>query len=193
MSELQDRLPWEIQPGEPKHWFDRFDKYAKTFGYEFTPRRAFSMYSLDIANRANEASDSYTQWVHISTEWRWAERARDWAEDERSRRRAKWEDRRMQLMEDDWTDGGSLRKFAQDALGTLQLFKETGKGPNGEIVLTAQVTPPQVATLMKVSSELQRLALGEPTDIQGHNDQIGPAIYLPEVDHVPYESCASSQ
>jgi len=171
---------WEQLPDEPDHWFDRFNKFAKTLGPEFTVRRAYRLYKRD--NPGPE--DGYDLWTEMSERWQWGERAREWSLEDRSDMTRLWEQRRRQLLDADWNTGARLRGVASDYLELLQKHKEVARVIDPEtgietVTLAVNITAGDLTRLLKIASELQRLGVGEPTTIQG-TAQPGVGIYLPK-------------
>jgi hypothetical protein len=192
---MSDFASWDRQPGEPELWYHRFDDYARTFGMEFTVERALLMFRLDMQRKTGSATPEFgglDTWRVQATTWHWAERAMLWAAEDTVLRKTRWEVRRQELLEADWDVGGQLRRLGQEFLKVMKVTKQVGTGPDGETLLAVGATPSQVAQLLKTASEIQRLAIGEPTDIFGQNNTIGPRVYLPEVKkEVRDESIAS--
>lgn len=178
------RDPWEQQPGEDIYWFNRFNKYAKTMGVDFTPRRAFRLWFEDQI-RENKKPDpaEYPLWVTAAEKYEWTSRSVAYASEDQKMLEILWRSRRLQLLEDDWRDSASLRGVARDFLDALPLHKEVQTMEvDGvqQVMLALNITPGQLATLMKTASELARLSVNEPTVIaqaKGPNDKVG--LYLP--------------
>lgn len=80
--------------------------------------------------------------------------------------------RRAQLEEMDWHDGAQLRDRVAELLAEMPKFlrrTETQIEQGGELVrvitLALQAGPGELARALKVASEIQRLSVGEPTEI----------------------------
>lgn len=80
--------------------------------------------------------------------------------------------RRIALEEADWRDGGELRAQALALLAEVPKFlrrTETEVKQDGELIrvitLALATGPGELARVLKVASELQRLSTGEPTEI----------------------------
>jgi hypothetical protein len=176
---------WERLENEPDYWFDRFDRYARGLGYEYTVKRAWYMYRAALTRKleANQTADDYPSWVDAANKYSWEVRAKGWAEYDRVQLRVLWEEKRKELAEEDWDTGKELRMFAKDVLQTFELSRNAGVGPNGEQYLAVTVTAGQLTQLLRTATDLQRLGIGEPTSITATTDRTGPQLYLPEVDH----------
>jgi hypothetical protein len=186
-------LPWQRQPDEPGHWFDRFDRFARTQGYEYTLRRAYWLYLQ--ANPDKGDIDAFPLWQEFSTKYDWQQRAKDYADFERDNLKSRWESRRRELLDEDWDTGGQLRKIAREFLDQANSLKEVSRSHDPEtgetvVILAANFTVGDLARLAKTGSELQRLGVGEPTSIQG-TAKAGVGIYLPAV--TPEESKPDSE
>jgi hypothetical protein len=90
----------------------------------------------------------------------------------RADREALWAQRRRDLAEADWAQGAELRQWVGDALREAPKFlrrTETETTASGErirvITLAMAAGPYDLSRSLKLASELQRLATGEPTDI----------------------------
>jgi hypothetical protein len=174
---------WEKQPNESDVWFSRFDKYAKPLGHEFTVQRAFNLYAFDMSRANIPVQSNVVQiWASMALQYEWKARAGDWDDDESFRRRREWEQRRRDLADADWGTGGKLRDVATKYIEALEQYKVVGQTPDGRQIVQVNLRPGELSQLLKISSDLQRLAVGEPTEISGRNDNIGPAVYLPEMD-----------
>lgn len=103
----------------------------------------------------------------------WIERLADWERAEAVFQARVWEGRRRMLLEQDWRDGQALRDQARELLEAFPRFirrqENNTIGPGGEalrvITLALNTTPIQLAQMFKAASELQRLAIGEPTEL----------------------------
>lgn len=170
---------WDQQPDEPLKWFELFDKYARPLGADYSLRRTLRLF---IHDRPKEAYDA-DLWRAMSLKWDWASRAKDWAKEDMQERQRIWQKRREALFDADWETGSNLRKVASDFLEQIKMHKEIARGFSEEdgtetITLAVNITPGELARLMKTASELQRLGVGEPTSIQG-NANPGVGVYLP--------------
>jgi hypothetical protein len=181
-------LPWERQENEPDRWFDRFDRFARTLGYEFSAKRSFWLWCQKNVDRS-EVSD-FGLWREMAVKYDWEARAKDWSDHDRSNLKEKWDSRRRELLDEDWDVGKKLRQTAIDFIEAFETMKEvqrtTTENDEGvvteTIVLAANFTAGDLARIAKVGSELQRLGVGEPTQIQG-TAQPGVGIYLPRIDN----------
>ena len=181
------KSPWEQQPDELPHWFQRFDKYARSLGKEFTVERAYRLYRTD--NR-DVSSDGLSLWRDYAIQYDWQRRAAEWADNEAFLRIRTWEERRQKLAEADWDSGHEMRAKALEFLGEIAASKESRRftDQKGQIVVVKKVTvtAAQVAQLAKVGSDLQRLSVGEPTqNVNVKHEGVG--IYLPETEEADDE------
>jgi len=187
----QDNLgaPWEQQPDEPDRWFVRFYKYARMLGVEYTITRAYRLWLAD-EHKDGEGTE-HQLWREMSTKWVWAERAKAWQEQEFFVKKQMWLKRREELLNADWDTGYELRKVAVSFLKQIALHKEISRSideatGNEVVTLAVNISPGDLARLMKTSSELQRLGVGEPTSIAG-TAQPGIGIYLPRLEEPKHD------
>jgi len=172
-------VEWDRRPEEPLEWFNRFDKYGRTLGAEFSTKHAFLLWRLDQHKKGVVvAGGDLIIWAETAAKWGWDLRAKAWAEYDRTLRTVTWHQRRQQLMEDDWSDGNSLRAVGKEFLKALQVYTEMGEDEEGNRIVKININPAQLPQLFRAATELQRLGLGEPTEIVQHQS---PQIYLPEI------------
>lgn len=111
-----------------------------------------------------------------SKKYEWERRAEEWdaaiVQAEEHDRAAIRRARRLQLENQDWQAGSDLRDRVAELLAEMPRFlrrSETQIEQNGELVrvitLALSAGPGELARAMKVASELQRLSVGEPTEI----------------------------
>lgn len=181
ISQDADNIEWNQLPNEPDAWFDRFYRYGRPLGVEFTAKRAYLMYTRANKEVLNAETNALPLWSDIAYRWQWQARAKAWAAEERFIITQQWHQRRLELLEEDWSTGGDLRRLAVKFLATIDTVRETGQDGDGNIVFELNITPGQLAQLMKTASELQRLGVGEPTEIHGRAEA-GVGIYLPAAD-----------
>jgi len=178
-------VTWERQPEEPEHWYDRFYKYGRPLGYEFTVRRAYMLFRYNAAELGLTdilGQDAFDLWSDIAVKWQWEARAKAFAEAERVQRTVQWEKRRAQLADDDWDVGRALRDFAGQVLKATVPVKVMGTDEDGEDIVAPVMSPTQLIQVVKAASELQRLGAGQPTVITSQVENAAPTVYLPEVD-----------
>jgi len=124
-------------------------------------------------------------WSEMSAKWEWGLRAKEWVEADRLLRTHMWQQRRQEILDEDWGTGKKLRDLAKQFLDKVEIMKEASRtfGEDGQEVVTLalNISPRDLATLMKTASDLQRLGVGEPTEITG-SAQPGVGIYLPSND-----------
>lgn len=174
-------LQWERQPGEPLDWFLRFQEFALPLGSDYSISRAYTIYLLEASRRKQSDTVPYVTWISMGDQWHWHERVFAWAVEEKIIRTNLWRARRLQLAESDWGTGEQLRGFARDVLNRMKTHETGGKDADGNVLVRVTVRPSELAQMVKTSSDLQRLAAGEPTDLIGTAE---PSIqfYLPAIE-----------
>lgn len=178
--------PWSRLHNEPIDWYQRFLKYGKPFGIEFTPARAYRLYQHDASRLliASLESDGLTFWIQIAEQWHWATRAAESADEEQVITDAKWAARRLELLEADWNSASALRQMVAELTEQYVTFIADSFEEREE---DAPYKPPvalqSILQTLKMSSELQRLALAMPTDIK-ETRQTGIALYLPKTEEL---------
>lgn len=171
----ESRLPWERQENEPRHWFDRFDRYAKSLGAEYSVKRAYSLFLADNPDNKDQTSqEALALWAQNAGLYEWAARASAWADEERAVTAAMWRRRKVDLLEKDWQQGERLRGLAQSL---IEKFVNELNSNDPQIKLNLS----QIATAAKVASDLSRLAAAEPTSIAGKAN-LKTNLYLPTID-----------
>jgi len=148
---VDDRKPWERQPGEPALWFSRFDRYFRPLGEERTIEEAWRRWKHDNA-RHSKTARPHKSWYRIAREWHWWERAEAW-DDEQRRLRWAAEERERQEM---------LRRHIQMAqsmqsIGLLRL-RELQQDPS-------DMTPTEAMRYITSGVKLEREARGLPSDL----------------------------
>lgn len=81
---------WDRQPGEPGHWFDRFEVFR-----QLGPKRDMLSAYRSITGRQG-ADDLPGNWRDATTKWRWRERAEAFDDDERRKQREAEEEMRAE-------------------------------------------------------------------------------------------------
>ena len=94
-----------------------------------------------------------------STRYRWQGRIADYERLQFLKAEADWEERRKQLKEEDWTAGNRLRQ-----VGHILLAKFAEKVRNDSAWDDLGVPFSQIARTFEIATQLQRLAVGEPTE-----------------------------
>lgn len=157
-------LGWHRLPDESAKAYDAFQLYLQEG-------------SIDAAWRAtnqgqtSNAKRAPGQWATWSSKHRWVERATAYKEHLAELDRLKWEERRKQLQEADWSDGQEVRKLVMSALPEATRFiarKEVRiKGKKGEpdqLIITESFNIAGLVQALTGADKLQRLATDEPTD-----------------------------
>jgi hypothetical protein len=172
---------------EPDKWFGRFVKYAKPLGTEYTIQKAFTLFRLElIRQRLDESTGEAIQvWASVAKEWFWEARAKQWEGDDRLQTQILWEERKRELLEEDWLLGGKLRKVVARALDDFETKIEVLTAANGDKLVKLSVPLSHLAQASRAGSELQRLAANAPTAI---TEVRAPQIYLPAVEEAKNES-----
>jgi len=127
--------------------------------------------------------------------YRWEKRAAEWASEDEASSRLLWAQRKKELLTQDWETGLKLRNLTFEYLEKINAAREVSRveSSDGTIVVTKEleITVGDLARLAKTSSELQRLAVQEPTAVQngqnGQNNTVQATqvnIMLPAVDRV---------
>lgn len=73
---------WEQMPNEPDMWYDRFDVYRQ-LGPIRSVEKAYQMVK-ELSEGKLSGKHVNPQWLEISKEWNWADRARAWDQSLRS-------------------------------------------------------------------------------------------------------------
>ena len=156
---------WECLPDEPPELFDIFVRYAKRCGVQYNEAVVIRAVLADDVE--NQLSAGGLRRAAIA--WGWRDRTLAFADAERTLEDEKWSERRRILRESDWEIGSQLREAAKAFIHLYEHFRteETHVDRDGKkvIVLAVNVTATQLTQLARASSELQRLAVGEPTSI----------------------------
>jgi len=175
---------WEKQPDEPQHWFERFNQYARPLGVDYTTKRAYSIYRIEMGRKGVvtvQSDDLYNVWLGAAAQWQWEVRAREWANEDRKTYELMWQIRRRELLENDWSSASNLRDFAGDVLKRMIIHEVVGEDEEGNKLIKVAVKPGELAVMMRAASDLQRLSVGEPTTLSG-SAQASVSIYLPSND-----------
>lgn len=183
----QDTLqPWEPQLGEPQNWFLKFRKYAKSLGSDYTTNLAYLVYQHEMQSMGAEPEDTLASWIKAALDWRWSDRAHAWAEQEDQLLSTIYRLRKLEIAEEDWTTGRDVRQFALKVLKRMNVAEVVGKDEDGNVVTKVAVKPGELAQMLRTATELQRLAVNEPTVLAG-NAESAVAIYLPSNERSPHE------
>lgn len=114
--------------------------------------------------------------LNWSTRWDWQARIAEWDAIQFEREKAKWEERRLELREQDWRDGQELRARVAAFVEQLPKFVQSQEsvtqreGPDGQpetvrvITVALNATISQLSSAIKAASDLQRMAADEPTE-----------------------------
>ncbi len=163
---------WGQLPGEPSLWFGRFEKYRQQ-----GPKR--SLYAVYVAEpappggaRAKRADPKPLgsipgAWSLQSKRWNWEARANAYDQSERELAAADFAAHRAEIIKQEWEAHTKLHARALEMLN-FALHTRTDKreaGADGRMNITTILKPAHwsmgdAAKLLKVSSELGRLATG---------------------------------
>jgi hypothetical protein len=172
--------PWTQLKDEPDTWYNRFWKFARPLGPEYTIQKAFTLFRLEsIRQRIDTSEESIQLWASVAKEWFWGARAKQWDEDDRLQTQILWQERKQELLEEDWLLGGKLRKVVSRALEDFETKVEVLTQANGDKLVKLSVPLSHLAQASRAGSELQRLAANAPTAI---TEIRAPQIYLPAVE-----------
>lgn len=175
---IQAEVPWSRLKNEPELWYGRFVKYAKPFGYQFTPERAYRLFQYDQSRllAATLDSDGVVFWAKEAERWEWAERAKYSADEEAVITETIWRQRQLELLERDWELGNRIRGVVEEVVDQYSAYIDTheeGKRPS--------VSMQHLVQAAKLASDTQRITLAMPTEITEQR-QNKVVMYLPEVE-----------
>lgn len=158
--QAQDEISWDRLPDEPEDWFDKFSKYARGLGHEFTVTKAFRLYATDFKH----TTDIMAHWSQQAHQWKWKERAKAWAEFDRLQRDMKWVARREQIREKDFQVSSSLHGIAEKIIAKAPDFIKTSRqetiDSNGvkTIVIRQELRLDVAIKALEAASKIQRLS-----------------------------------
>lgn len=150
-----DREPWDRQPGESHKQYSRFDIF-RSLGRMRTLKQA-----VEMLHGVGDDSVSYRTLMQYAYENRWTERAEAWdrAQDQLEAARL------LQLREE------MLSRHRRLASGLL------AKAVAGlQKVKPEDMTPLDVVRFIKYGADIERQALGEPTQVVQHQGPGGGPI-----------------
>ncbi len=175
---IQAEVPWSRLENEPELWYGRFVKYAKPFGYEFSPERAYRLFQFDQSRLLATTldTDGVVFWAKEAERWNWETRAKYSADEEAVVTETLWRQRQLELLERDWELGSRLREVVESVVDQYSAYideHEEGKKPS--------VSMQHLVQAAKLASDTQRLTLAMPTEIiESRQNKI--VAYLPEVE-----------
>jgi hypothetical protein len=156
--------PWKRQAGESTLWFERFTLYRK----QGTRRTLLGAVNAYKAKRSQRRTDDIPgAWRNAFAVFKWRERAQAWDDHQAAIDEARWEKRRREVRDVEWELSESLIEKARQMLQFPLATTERTQDDNGRQVTTivkpARWTMRDAASVIKVSSELKRLASNMPT------------------------------
>lgn len=96
---LDERQPWDSQPGEPNEFFKRFRRYLTLPG----KRSLLAAYNCERVEKGRKRTTTYPDnWRNAYLQWRWAERAAHWDGYNQTLELEEWRRKRRQLREQEW-------------------------------------------------------------------------------------------
>jgi hypothetical protein len=88
-GDVDEREPWQRQPGEPAMWYNRFDAYYRPLGPERSLLAAYNAWrsreSQSETVRNSPSKSCPSTWRNAAERWNWRERAEAWDAAERER------------------------------------------------------------------------------------------------------------
>jgi hypothetical protein len=162
VSAASDIHTWEPLPGEPAHWYARFERY-RSLGAHRTLEAA---YRLCAEHEGLTAARPGAAWYAAAQQWRWAERAAAWDAVERERLRTHEEERRFDSRETRLSMIDRVLGAAFDLLVLADL-------PHLDQV-EARKWAPLARLIFRDMLAAQRLELGPPTPTLPTHDDAPP-------------------
>ncbi len=164
---------WKPQPSEPTVWYARFKMYLllgpSRSLYQAYKKNAGAE-SQQTGKPSKKNSGVPSSWRTQAIRWDWAGRARAWDEHWLQHDEAKWIRRHAQIRNAEWDNFGKLVEKAKQMLEypLATTTREQTVGEDGKTVLVTNINPTRwamsdAARLMKIASELGRLASGAET------------------------------
>lgn len=145
---------WERQRGESAKAFEAFALYR-----DLGPARS----QVAVGEALTKSRALQARW---SIHWGWVERAAAWDEfadrNDRERDQLERADTRRKMLDRHARGGMKLYEAAEAALAKLDT-KDPNTGEDAKKLL-AEMTPVEIARVMKLGAELERQARGETTD-----------------------------
>jgi hypothetical protein len=82
-GDVDEREPWQRQPGEPAMWYNRFDACYRPLGPERSLLAAYNVWRKEAQKSATKSVAK--SWQLNARKWDWQERAEAWDAAERER------------------------------------------------------------------------------------------------------------
>ena len=152
---------WERLPNEPDEWFDRFDRYARPLGAEYTLPRAFRLWARE--HQFEQGTAMVQMWHSAAAEWNWAQRASAWSEQDRHEQKKKWDARRDEIREEDFAAATTLRRLVAAALTQAPDFIQTRREEvmvegKKQIVVIKELKLADVIKALEAANKVARLS-----------------------------------
>ena len=157
--------PWEMQPGEPNVWYDRFWTFLM-LGAGRTIEECYRERTGQGERLKGDRATGY--WYRMAREYKWEERANAYDKSRRDDLQAQEEERRIQERE-------RRRRMVSDVLEScFTAIKSANLGAMQES--DARRALPTLRALFHDAIQAFRLEMGEPTSIDQVKDESALAI-----------------
>lgn len=157
--------PWEQQPDETAAEYEKFAKYRDMDPVERSIHGSYRALQGRAGDMTVRAPGSYWQ---LAQDRKWEERARLYDLEGDRKLRAALERRKLKSLTEIADLGETLRTKAFQAARMLSgITQSIGERDGREVILVeVKLTPSEIARLAQVGTELEQLAIGEPTSRQ---------------------------
>jgi len=142
---------WDQQPDEPHRWFSRFDSYYRVLPPSSRSiEEAWRQWKLKEPNQS-KAKRAPAQWILVSQEWKWKERAQAYDN----------EQRRQRLIDEQeaTADANKRHRKLAEAMQVIgaEVLKILQKDP-------ADIKPSDARQFIESGVKIERETLGMPTE-----------------------------
>src|SRR3990167_131054 len=142
---------WDQQPDEPHRWFSRFDSYYRVLPPSSRSiEEAWRQWKLKEPNQS-KAKRAPAQWILVSQEWKWKERAQAYDN----------EQRRQRLIDEQeaTADANKRHRKLAEAMQVIgaEVLKILQKAP-------ADIKPSDARQFIESGVKIERETLGMPTE-----------------------------
>lgn len=153
---MDETQRWERLPDESARAFHGFCLYR-----DLPPAQRSLRYACKLMHGDDGNATTFFRW---SRQYNWLERAAEHDNYLAEIERLRWAERRQQVREDDYTQGGDLRKLADQMIEDAgNYIKERRVIEDGTVIIYRQIDISIALKMIDLASHLQRLATGEPT------------------------------